>query len=307
MKLSRHRSGLMLAIAVWLFVASGNVLAEPTLILNLPEVSADAGQQDIVIPVYLTNVDDTIAGFTIWMQLNRPDICEIEASIDTTGTLISGWEFTDSRSLSGQPFDLKVSGLANLPAPPSTPYLTPQDGSIPLFRIKLDAYDISDTVTDRTAIIMIQDQNVSHFSFSDPAGNSLGIIHDTIPDTNLFRCVSWQGDICLSWIQVYTPPFDSLDIDTTITTTIDPEMVSVTDGLFTISLEFMCGDINNDDGPIVDIADLVYMVDYMFTGGPEPLVLQSADVNASGGVIDIGDLVFLVDFMFTGGPDLVCP
>ncbi|MDH3890802.1 MAG: M1 family metallopeptidase [candidate division Zixibacteria bacterium] len=51
-----------------------------------------------------------------------------------------------------------------------------------------------------------------------------------------------------------------------------------------------------------DIADLVYLVDFMFTGGPEPPVMNIADVNASC-QIDIADLVYLVDFMFTGGPD----
>ena len=58
--------------------------------------------------------------------------------------------------------------------------------------------------------------------------------------------------------------------------------------------------------PVVDIADLVYLVDYMFLGGPEPPVMAAADVDGSGGIIDIADLVYLVDFMFTDGPDPVC-
>ncbi|MDH3891670.1 MAG: PKD domain-containing protein [candidate division Zixibacteria bacterium] len=65
------------------------------------------------------------------------------------------------------------------------------------------------------------------------------------------------------------------------------------------------GDINNDGlGP--DISDLVYMVDYMFNGGPPPEVPATADVDGSGGLIDIADLVYLVDFMFTGGPAPEC-
>jgi hypothetical protein len=36
-------------------------------------------------------------------------------------------------------------------------------------------------------------------------------------------------------------------------------------------------------------------------------VLEAADVNSSGGDIDIADLVHLVDYMFTGGPPPVCP
>jgi len=67
----------------------------------------------------------------------------------------------------------------------------------------------------------------------------------------------------------------------------------------------ICGDMNGSfESP--DIADLVYFVQYMFSGGPEPLP-GSADVNGSGGLPDIADLVYLVDFMFTGGPALICP
>ena len=53
----------------------------------------------------------------------------------------------------------------------------------------------------------------------------------------------------------------------------------------------------------IDIADLVYLVDYMFTGGPPPPIsILSADLDCNLGV-DIADLVYLVDYMFTGGPE----
>ncbi|MDH3890132.1 MAG: thrombospondin type 3 repeat-containing protein [candidate division Zixibacteria bacterium] len=67
------------------------------------------------------------------------------------------------------------------------------------------------------------------------------------------------------------------------------------------------GNINGDMGDIVDIADLVYLVDYMFNGGPPPPVMEEADVDGST-VLDIADLVYLVDYMFSGGPPPVpCP
>ena len=45
----------------------------------------------------------------------------------------------------------------------------------------------------------------------------------------------------------------------------------------------------------------------MFNNGPEPPDMRAADMDASGGVIDIADLVVLVDYMFSSGPDPVCP
>ncbi len=63
------------------------------------------------------------------------------------------------------------------------------------------------------------------------------------------------------------------------------------------------GDVNHDNSPTIDIADLVYLVDYMFTDGPAPSCFIEADINASGSdALDIADLVYLVDFMFNAGP-----
>ena len=71
------------------------------------------------------------------------------------------------------------------------------------------------------------------------------------------------------------------------------------------------GNVDYDPADATDISDLVYLVDYMFTGGPAPECGEEADMNADGvaePIIDISDLVYLVDYMFTGGPQpLDCP
>jgi len=71
-----------------------------------------------------------------------------------------------------------------------------------------------------------------------------------------------------------------------------------------IAPAYTCGDLDNN-GEIGDIADLVWLVDYMFTEGPPPVFLQSADFDRDG-EITVADLVFLVDFMFSGGPPPEC-
>ena len=69
------------------------------------------------------------------------------------------------------------------------------------------------------------------------------------------------------------------------------------------------GDINHDSSPIIDIVDLVYMVNYMFKEGPEPICFWEADINGDGSpIIDIVDLVYMVNYMFKEGPDPApCP
>jgi len=75
---------------------------------------------------------------------------------------------------------------------------------------------------------------------------------------------------------------------------------------FTFSVPYICGDADNSgSGP--DIADLVFLVAYMFSGGPEPPHWEAVDVDGNGNNGDIADLVYLVAYMFNDGPALQCP
>jgi hypothetical protein len=61
----------------------------------------------------------------------------------------------------------------------------------------------------------------------------------------------------------------------------------------------ICGDANGDG--IVDISDAVYLISYIFAGGPAPNPLCSGDANGDGSV-DISDCVYLIAYIFSGGP-----
>ena len=66
------------------------------------------------------------------------------------------------------------------------------------------------------------------------------------------------------------------------------------------------GNIDSDPANETTISDLIYLVDYMFSGGPTPTCPRAADINGSL-TLDIADLIYLVDYMFTGGyPPLPC-
>jgi hypothetical protein len=53
------------------------------LIVQVGDTTATSGEQNSVISVYMTNWADTIAGYELWLVLNRPDIIEFQTSYDT--------------------------------------------------------------------------------------------------------------------------------------------------------------------------------------------------------------------------------
>jgi len=59
------------------------------------------------------------------------------------------------------------------------------------------------------------------------------------------------------------------------------------------------GDVN-DDGTI-NSADLIYMVNYIFKSGPDPLPMRTVgDANCTGG-LGGSDIIYLVNYIFKGG------
>jgi hypothetical protein len=64
--------------------------------------------------------------------------------------------------------------------------------------------------------------------------------------------------------------------------------------------ESKCGDA--DGSHDIDIADVVYLINYIFSGGPAPNPLVAGDADCSGD-IDIADVVYLIAYIFSGGPE----
>ncbi len=62
---------------------------------------------------------------------------------------------------------------------------------------------------------------------------------------------------------------------------------------------FACGDANGSG--TVNISDAVYLIAYIFSGGPAPSPLLAGDANCSGSV-NISDAVYLIAYIFSGGP-----
>lgn len=72
----------------------------------------------------------------------------------------------------------------------------------------------------------------------------------------------------------------------------------------TIAQSYVCGDANGDDD--INVADPVFVINYVFRGGPAPDPLESGDANCDGG-INVGDAVHVINHVFNGGPAPCCP
>ncbi len=80
--------------------------------------------------------------------------------------------------------------------------------------------------------------------------------------------------------------------------------VSVNDGSATANqsvqvVSYVCGDADGNGS--VTISDAVYLIAYIFSGGPAPALEEQGDGDCSGG-ISISDAVLLIAYIFSGGP-----
>ncbi|MFH1374667.1 MAG: thrombospondin type 3 repeat-containing protein [bacterium] len=63
----------------------------------------------------------------------------------------------------------------------------------------------------------------------------------------------------------------------------------------------------DDEGTLVEVSDLTYVVSYLFQSGPAPPCPSQGDADGSG-FVDVADLTYLVTYLFQGGPPpLPCP
>jgi len=64
------------------------------------------------------------------------------------------------------------------------------------------------------------------------------------------------------------------------------------------------GDANGDG--VINSADVVYLINYLFIGGPAPIPPEAGDANCDG-VINSADVSYLINYLFIGGPPPCSP
>jgi hypothetical protein len=66
-----------------------------------------------------------------------------------------------------------------------------------------------------------------------------------------------------------------------------------------MGVRYTAGDANTDG--VIDIGDTIYLLNYLFRGGPRPSPFEAGETNRARG-IDLGDVLYLVNYLFRGGP-----
>jgi len=57
---------------------------------------------------------------------------------------------------------------------------------------------------------------------------------------------------------------------------------------------------------MINVGDAVFLINYIFRGGPAPQPARAGDANCDG-KISVGDAVYIISYVFRGGPAPCCP
>ncbi len=254
--LLRRLTPLILIGAVLLFHATGAIAeseALPKITLLVENTQVNAGDELAEIAVYIGNYTDTLAGFAVRLNIDRPgwiefrtDIQDItvdtifeycdewdqgtcihwvdtmiidttieSGAVDTTGSAISGWEFVTATSSGPHRQDIKVTGLADKLGAPYHAGLAPSQEERLLFKLKVRAYaDVPDEPDSSVEMLIVE--SLSETNFSNPYGDLIATItRHNICDTLAKLCTEWDGDSCVGiWVDTSIEMADSIVIDT---------------------------------------------------------------------------------------------
>ena len=217
-------------------------------------------------------------------NVNRP---VISVGTDKQNYLIGEGEVILPIQLSIQDDDL-LCGNANWGVKMHVPLWYRNERSAETFEIRVDGEAlVSNDVNSGSFGIFITEGNTGELIINwDSTGypNGEHQITITVFDIDGYRVSSEPGNLGPFFVEEYGIP-----IETTINVTIEGRNV--------------CGDA--DGSSAVDIDDVVYLINYIFAGGPEPVPYWTGDADGST-AIDIDDVVYLINYIFSGGPAPVC-
>ncbi len=293
---------LIFLIFLSLPVTNSTQAQVPELVLTVPNTSAQSGQTGAMLNIYMSNYFDTIAGFQFVLVSEIPDLVSFNfdnGGFDTTGTLVSGFEYVQSIDRAGNQSELWFRCMANLVPPPYTPGFPMQQGGV-VVRIPFNTASDPDPDSGLTSLISV----TTPVDFSDPWGYSIGVVTETIYDTTFYLCNLWQHDTCLEWLEVDpdSAGYDSIYVDSSLYGYLDTTRVIIDDGSITVEVPGLQCDFDGDGQ--ITVSDLTILIRCMF-GIPPPPMGGICDIECDpdgNGSLNIADVTYLVCYLFLGGP-----
>lgn len=282
------------------------------LVCQVDSVLTPLNNNHIVIPVYVTNISDSISGFELWVNTAYPEFIKfsydsihsgsIFAKFDTVGCRTKGWKFFTARILDPLHGLVKVTGLCDPDSPRVVKPIPPGSGLL----VKLIAETngaLGDSLCDSISVGILINRTETRFSNSANPPAIIGCVYAPVTETSYTNCAHMIGDSCTSW-------FDTNIVTRIRCVSIDTTARILIDGKAAFNC-CQCGDADGSGGT-PDISDAVYLIAYIFGGGPAPGPCQGnprglGDADGSGGTPDISDAVYLIAYIFGGGPTPHCP
>jgi hypothetical protein len=172
--------------------------------------------------------------------------------------------------------------------------------------------DIEFTSVDLTGSVIPTEMQTYFYGRFTPAENQILIGAVDVLGTNSIGSQT-GGLLATLWVQVpSSTPDQIVDLDSIWVTpagefifcvlnggSITPQYTDCGTADILINPQYICGDA--DGSGEIDIDDVVYLIAYIFSGGPSPEPLLAGDADCSGDV-DIDDVVYLIAYIFSGGP-----
>ncbi|MCK4857263.1 MAG: hypothetical protein KAT58_04795, partial [candidate division Zixibacteria bacterium] len=225
---------------------------------------------------------------TLWYY----DSIEIATTYyDTVGALTQEWEFVDARVMGSSHGVIRISGMAETGGPPPLTPAFPQGIDTLIWIYAQTNGPLGDSLCDSVDILTMFSRTETHFS--NTYGEKIGCDYEWVVDTFYFNCAQWVGDTCVAWFDTIYDSIYACIIDTT-------RVILLGDTIDLVCCDWLPGDA--DYNGMYNIADVVYLIDYIFAAGAPPMPVVLAGDADCNGLVNVADIVHLISYIFGGGP-----
>jgi hypothetical protein len=158
---------------------------------------------------------------------------------------------------------------------------------------------------------------------TDPVGDSIGLDFNTILDATYDTTVDVNEDddkddlvtIPRPFVGEYqirviaepdAEPWDSFSVGIRIDGSMESPLIvgagvpppGESDTLTYGCLPNLRGNVDGDD--VIALGDVLFLISYLYKGGPSPDPIELGDVNCDE-IVDLGDLLYLISYLYKGG------